>query len=78
MGNTVKISTASIAHNKLVLSINSEKKDERRNVIQMDEGASLDDIVKALNKLGATADDVVAVIKSLKAVGAIHSEITVI
>jgi flagellar P-ring protein FlgI len=42
------------------------------------DGAKLEDIVKALNALGATPQDLVAILQALKAAGALHAELEVI
>jgi flagellar P-ring protein precursor FlgI len=41
-------------------------------------GSSLNDIVKAVNKVGAAPGDLVAILESLKTAGALHAELVVI
>ena len=41
-------------------------------------GASLADVVKALNALGATPQDLLAILQALKAAGALNAELEVI
>jgi flagellar P-ring protein precursor FlgI len=41
-------------------------------------GVSLDDIVRAVNRVGATPSDLVAILESLKAAGALRAELIVI
>ena len=40
--------------------------------------ASLADVVKALNSIGATPQDLLAILQALKASGALHAELEVI
>jgi flagellar P-ring protein precursor FlgI len=46
-------------------------------MIQMNEGASLDQVVRALNMLGATPQDLMAILQAMKSAGALHAEIEV-
>ena len=47
-------------------------------LIQLPEGAKLADVVKALNALGATPMDLLAILQAMKSAGALHAEIEVI
>ncbi|GAB1390103.1 MAG: flagellar P-ring protein [Rubrivivax sp.] len=47
-------------------------------LVQMPEGAKLADVVKALNALGATPQDLLAILQAIKAAGALNAEIEVI
>ncbi|MHB0975045.1 MAG: flagellar basal body P-ring protein FlgI [Thiobacillus sp.] len=47
-------------------------------VMLLKEGASLADVVKALNSIGATPQDLLAILQALKASGALHAELEVI
>ena len=48
------------------------------SVLIMDGGARLADVVKALNSLGANAQDLVAILEAMKASGALRAELEVI
>jgi flagellar P-ring protein precursor FlgI len=48
------------------------------NVIQLDAAAKLTDVVKALNALGATAGDLIAILQALKAAGSLKAELEII
>ena len=48
------------------------------SLIQMPAGAKLADVVKALNSLGATPQDLLAILQAMKAAGALLAEIEVI
>jgi flagellar P-ring protein precursor FlgI len=48
------------------------------SLIALPAGAKLADVVKALNSLGATPMDLLAILQAMKAAGALHAEIEVI
>jgi len=47
-------------------------------ITQLPEGAKLADVVKALNSLGATPQDLLAILQAMKAAGALQAELEVI
>jgi flagellar P-ring protein precursor FlgI len=47
-------------------------------IVAMPEGAKLTDVVKALNALGATPQDLLAILQALKSAGALNAELEVI
>lgn len=47
-------------------------------LVQVDQGASLPQVVRALNMLGATPQDLMAILQAMKAAGALHAELEVI
>ena len=49
-----------------------------RRMMQMPAGAKLADVVKALNALGATPQDLLAILQAMKSAGALNAEIEVI
>ncbi|HTW66630.1 MAG TPA: flagellar basal body P-ring protein FlgI [Bryobacteraceae bacterium] len=53
------------------------KEEKARNVV-LKEGATVEELVRALSSIGATPRDVIAILQSLSAAGALESEIEVI
>ncbi|MBU6459496.1 MAG: flagellar basal body P-ring protein FlgI [Proteobacteria bacterium] len=53
-------------------------KQQKRKLITLKSGAELDDVVRALNALGATPQDLLAILQAMKAAGALHAELEVI
>jgi flagellar P-ring protein precursor FlgI len=53
------------------------KEDKARDVV-LKEGASVDDLVRALVAIGSTARDIIAILQNLKAAGALNAEIDVL
>ena len=48
------------------------------SLIQMPAGTKLADVVKALNSLGATPQDLLAILQAMKSAGALNAELEVI
>lgn len=57
-------------------TINVQQQDSRMFVF--DPGTNLDDIVRAVNQVGAAPGDIVAILEALKQAGALHAELIVI
>jgi flagellar P-ring protein precursor FlgI len=55
----------------------SVKKDPG-HVIMLNNGASLAEVVKAMNAIGATPQDLLAILQSLKAAGSLRAELEII
>ena len=53
-------------------------KKEPGQVLMLKQGASLADVVKALNAIGATPQDLVAILQAMKAAGSLRAELEVI
>lgn len=66
-GRSVEVKQSSI-------EINAEK----GRVIQLNRGAALAEVVRALNAVGATPQDLVAILQAMKASGALHAELEII
>ena len=67
LGRTVQAERAEIAINQ-----------QPGILVQMPVGVRLTDVVKALNSLGATPQDLLAILQAMKSAGALHAEIEVI
>jgi flagellar P-ring protein precursor FlgI len=53
------------------------KKDAGK-VLEIKGGASLAEVVKALNAIGATPQDLLAILQALKAAGSLHADLEII
>jgi flagellar P-ring protein precursor FlgI len=47
-------------------------------MVALGEGTTLADVVKALNALGATPRDIIAIMQALKAAGALHADLVIL
>ncbi len=63
-----------VSRDKADITINSQP----GSLIQMPAGTQLVDVVKALNSLGATPQDLLAILQAIKAAGALNAELEVI
>lgn len=52
--------------------------EKEAQLISLDAGATLSDVVRALNMLGATPRDIIAVMQALKAAGALRAELVIL
>jgi flagellar P-ring protein precursor FlgI len=53
------------------------KEEQARNLV-LQQGASVEDLVRALNSIGSTPRDIIAILQSLRAAGALQAELEVI
>ena len=53
-------------------------KADKGQVIRLPEAVSLNEVVRALNAVGATPQDLLAILQAMKAAGALHAELEVI
>ena len=58
--------------------VDSEVEEDKKRVIQVDESVTLGDLVKALNSVGVTPRDLVAVLTAAKAAGALQADLELI
>lgn len=52
--------------------------EEKSNFVTLGKGATVDDLIKALNSLGVTPRDTIAILEALKVAGALQAELEVI
>ncbi|MBC7466847.1 MAG: flagellar basal body P-ring protein FlgI [Bdellovibrio sp.] len=79
IGEKVKISKVGISHGSLTLTVADDKPKKKGGVDEkitvLDTGASVGDLVQALNKLGVSPKDLISILQSVKAAGALHGEL---
>lgn len=51
---------------------------DKGSLIQLNKGATLSEVVKALNSIGATPQDLLAILQAMKSSGALHAELEII
>jgi len=52
--------------------------EEQRRLMVLSEGATIGEVVRALNTLGVTPRDLIGILQSIKAAGALQAELTII
>lgn len=76
IGEKVKISKVGLSHGNITLKVSDGKKSGADDKVTfLDTGASVGDLVQALNKLGVTPKDLISILQSVKAAGALHGEL---
>ncbi len=79
VGQGVKISKVAISHGDLTVRVGGEgKKKDGETIMMMDEAASVGDIVKAMNRMGVTPKDLITILQSIKAAGALHGDLEIL
>ena len=83
IGDKVKVSKVAIAHGNLSVKVTGKdgkasKDAADEKVMVLDSGVSVGDLVQALNKLGVTPKDLISILQSIKAAGALHGELEVL
>lgn len=63
---------------KVVPQENVDVREGRAQLVQLEEGTTLEAVVRALNALGASPRDVIAIMQALKAAGALNAEIVIL
>ncbi len=80
IGEGVRISQVAISHGDLSLKVGGSsagKKDGDR-VIILDEAVSVGDVVKSMNKLGVSPKDLITILQSIKAAGALQGDLEIL
>jgi flagellar P-ring protein precursor FlgI len=78
MGDHIAISPVAIAHADLAIEVKGAPKGSRpERVMELKSGASVADLVKALNALGTQPKDLTAIFQTLKQVGALQADLEI-
>ena len=85
IGQGVRISRVAISHGDLTVKVGGDsggagggsKKDGDR-VMVMEESANVGDVVKAMNRLGVSPRDLITILQSIKAAGALHGDLEIL
>ena len=79
IGNGVQISPVAISHGDLSIRVGGDKKQgDGDKVFMLDQSASVGDIVKAMNRLGVAPKDLITILESIKAAGALQADLKVL
>ena len=80
IGDRVKISKVAISHGNLSVKVTGKdgKTTTEEKVMVLDSGVSVGDLVQSLNKLGVTPKDLISILQSIKAAGALHGELEIL
>lgn len=83
IGHQVKVSKVALSHGELSLKVvgkesSGGKKSEGDRVVVVEESANVGDLVNAMNKLGVSPKDLIAILQGIKAAGALHGELEIL
>jgi flagellar P-ring protein precursor FlgI len=78
IGDKVRISKVAISHGSLSVKVGDGKKGVDEKVAVLESGVSVGELVQSLNKLGVTPKDLITILQSIKAAGALHGELEVL
>ena len=53
-------------------------KKDGEHIMVMDDSANVGDVVKAMNRLGVTPKDLITILQSIKAAGALHGDLEIL
>jgi flagellar P-ring protein precursor FlgI len=76
MGQNVRISTIALSHASLNVAV-GQNNERPGGVKEMESSATVGELVKALNSVGVTPKDLVAIMQALKKSGALHSDLVI-
>jgi flagellar P-ring protein precursor FlgI len=86
VGNKVRISRVVISHNGIKIEVADENAPQNRNarqdvkmasMIEVNGETTVDDLVEALNAVGASPKDLIAIFQAINAAGALHGELKI-
>ncbi|MBU2430141.1 MAG: flagellar basal body P-ring protein FlgI, partial [Proteobacteria bacterium] len=78
-GSDVTISSVAIAHGSLSVTINGvDGQETRENVMNLPGTSTIGELVRGLNALGVKPQDLISILQSIKAAGALQAELVII
>lgn len=92
MGENVQINQLAIAHGNLSVQVTGDNKepslletnanitarDQENRLVQLEPGTTMGELVRALNKVGVTPQDLIAILQSIKAAGGVQAQLEII
>ncbi len=78
LGDHIQLSPVAIAHGDLSIELKNAPKNSKPEHTLLLDGASVSELVRALNVLGATPKDMTAIFQTLKAVGALQADLVIL
>ncbi|MDH4262031.1 MAG: flagellar basal body P-ring protein FlgI [Spirochaetia bacterium] len=80
MGNDVKISTVGVTKNGILLKVQGKSGEKAKTASNgvIEGSTTVEELVKGLNSLGVSAEDIMDIIKSIHAAGALQGELIIL
>ncbi len=74
-GGEVKISECMVSREGLTVEV--KEKSRKASAMHLADAGTVKELVDAMNAIGATTADIIAILKALKAAGALHADLIV-
>jgi flagellar P-ring protein precursor FlgI len=74
-GGDVIVSPVAIAHGDLTIEVKGGESNKPGSLYYMDKGTTLSELVKSLNALGTTPEDLISIFQALKRDGALIGDL---
>lgn len=83
VGSQVRVHKIAISHGSISLSVGGASKEKSKDqkqdrIFELDGESSVGDLVKALNGIGVTPKDLISILQSIKASGAIQADVEIL
>jgi len=79
IGADVSISQVAIAHGNLSVTINEgQENEEQESLMNLPASATIGELVRGLNALGVKPRDLIGILQSMRAAGALQAELEII
>lgn len=81
IGHGVKVSSVALSHGDLTVKVgagDAAKKKDSDKVMVMENAANVGDLVKAMNQLGVSPKDLITILQSIKAAGALQGDLEIL
>jgi flagellar P-ring protein precursor FlgI len=77
-GGDIVLKKSAVSHRDMVLEVKGGEGGSSKSMQAMEQATTINDLVKALNALGTTPDDLISIFQALKQNGALVAEIELI
>jgi flagellar P-ring protein precursor FlgI len=78
IGDRVKLAKVAISHGNLSVKVGTGKDAKEEKVSVLDSGVNVGDLVQSLNKMGVSPKDLISILQSIKAAGALNGELEIL
>lgn len=80
IGHGVKVARVALSHGDLTVNVggDAKKKKDGDRLVVIDGSANIGDLVKAMNRLGVTPKDLITILQSIKAAGALQGDLEIL
>ena len=89
MGGEIKVSTVAVSQKKFSIEINNpagssyfldelNDRNKEQNTFVLEEASDVKTIVDGLNRMGAKTEDIISIMRALKAAGSLHAELIIL